>query len=595
MTRALLLAVLSASVLWAPGVSHAQRSVRGPAEVASDRPAAALPSAPSAPASPSEHALRPAAAPTVMKRVRVIDVSGELAYLDLGARDGLRSGQAVTFGAQRYVITAVNDEHAVLALEGHRLGIGAEGTATVPRAAPPGIAQLRPEHTSAAYRGQWMKPVLPARQQRVAPVPLGTLAPVAARPARTEIDLSTRTSTIVPLSRNDDVVGISELRGRLRAKPFDDVPFALLADASWLAYWARSEALADRPSARVRELELRYGTERGAQLRAGRMLSPAPMLGELDGGRARTAYFGPLAAGAFGGFLPDPVDGRLDDASQRFGVDLTLDAPDVGTRPYAALVAHGTTFDGELDERKLDLLLGLHPGDVQLHAAGELSLYDRGSELADDAVELTLAHLDATYEGARVIAGVRGSTYLPERSERLRALLDVSRVCTTEPGSFACAGVLPRRYAAGGQLALALGSALWLDTDATFATASDQALDHVSGRLGVRWIDPIAPRGALLASSLAVTGSGTHDVFYDRLGLRLSLDASFSPAFDLSLAYEPGMASFASAPGTLLLHEAQLDFGWVITRALQWVWSTQAELGDEINVLYLSTLVRVRP
>ena len=177
----------------------------------------------------------------------------------------------------------------------------------------------------------------------------------------------------------------------------------------------------------------------------------------------------------------------------------------------------------------------------------------------------------------------------------MRISLDVSRVCTTNPGSFRCAGVLPRRYGAGGQLSLALGHALWLDGDATFATQSDEALDHVSGSIGLRWLDPMTPGGSLLASSVALTGSGTHDLFYDHVGMRLALDARFAPAFDLTLAYEPGIASYASEPRTLLLHDAQLDFAWVITRALQWVWSSQAELGDEVNALYLGTLFRVRP
>jgi hypothetical protein len=409
------------------------------------------------------------------------------------------------------------------------------------------------------------------------------------------VDLSARTTTLVPLSSGDRVAGQSELRGRLRAQPIDDVPFAVLADASWLAPWARAYAPAPHPYARVRELELRYGEGRGMLMRAGRMPSPAPMLGELDGARARTAYFGPFAAGAFGGLLPDPIDGRLDDASTRFGVDLALDAPQARTRPYASVVVHGTTFEDRIDERKLDLLFGLRPGDVQIHAGGGLSLYDDDSELADDTLELSLAHLDATWHGERAVIGLRGSSYVPERSERLRSLLEVSRICTTDPSSFECAGVLPRRYAGGAQLSFALGSALWLDTDATYATESSQALNHVSGRAGLRWLDPLRPSGTLLASGISLAGSGTHDVYYDHVGLRLTLDARFAPAFDLTLAYGPGLASYASEPRTLVLHEAQLDLAWVIARAWQWVWSSQAQLGDDINALYLGTLIRVHP
>ena len=462
------------------------------------------------------------------------------------------------------------------------------------RDAPPPERQLRALRSAATYRGQWKRPVLPALEQPVAPVPLGAFASVAAPRARTDFDLSARTTSLIPLSEGDRIVGQSELRGRLRAQLIDGVPLAVLADASWLAPWASSGAPAPRPNARVRELELRYGTERGMLMRAGRMPSPAPMLGELDGARARTAYFGPVARGAFGGLLPDPIDGRLDDSSTRFGVDLALDAPQARTRPYASLVAHGSTYDERIDERKLDVLFGLRPGDVQIHAGGELSLYDEGSELSPSA-RITLAHLDTAYHGERVVAGMRGSTYVPERSERLRALLDVSRSCGTQPGTGQCAFVLPRRYAIGANIALLLGSALWLDTDATYATESDEALDHVSGRVGLRWLDPVRPSGTLLATGVTLAGSGTHDVYYDHVGLRLTLDARLAPAFELTLAYGPGLARYASEPRTLVLHEAQLEMAWVITRALQWVWSSQAELGDDINALYLGTLVRLHP
>jgi hypothetical protein len=565
----------------APRVADAQAGVHAPP--------------PSAPALPPAEALRPAPPATVVKRVRVIDLGGDVAYLDLGARDGLRLSQAVAVGERRFFVAALNERHAAIALEGQLLALGSEGTVIVLRDPAPLESQLRAERTLAAYRGQWPKPVLPSDKKPATPVPLGPFASIAPGPSRADVDLSARTTSVVPLSRNDDVVGMSELRARLRAEPFEAVPLAVLADASWLGAWARSSATAQRPSARVRELELRYGAERGVLLRAGRMLSPAPMLGELDGARARTAYFGPLAAGAFGGLVPDPIDGRLDDSSKRFGVDLALDAPEASTRPYASLVAHGTTFEDQIDERKLDLLLGLRPGDVQIHAGGELSLYDEDSELADDTVELTLAHLDTVYQGDRIVFGVRGSTYVPERSERLRALLDISRSCTTVAGSFGCADFLPRRYAAGGDFSIALGSALWLDTDATFATESSEALEHVSGRVGVRWLDPMRPGGALLASSVSLTGSGTHDIYYEHVAMRLTLDARFAPAFDLTLAYEPGLASYASERRTLFLHDTQLDFAWAITRALQWVWSSQAELGDEVNALYLGTLFRVRP
>jgi hypothetical protein len=551
--------------------------------------------APAPPELPPSSAMRPPEIATVIKRVRVVDVSGDVAYLEPGARDGLRTTQSVVFEKERFFIVAVNDDHVAIALEGRALALGDEGRITVPRDAPPTLGQRRALRSAAAYRGQWPKPALPAQEKPAKPVPLGAFAAIAAKPSRTDVDLSARTTTLVPLSTGDRVAGQSELRGRLRAQPINDVPFAVLADASWLAPWARAYAPAPHPYARVRELELRYGEGRGMLMRAGRMPSPAPMLGELDGARARTAYFGPLAAGAFGGLLPDPVDGRLDDASARFGVDLALDAPEARTRPYASVVVHGTTFEGRIDERKLDVLLGLRPGDVQIHAGGELSLYDDDSELATEPLELSLAHLDTTWHGERVVIGVRGSTYVAERSERLRSLLGVSRVCTTDPGSFECAGVPPRRYAAGAQLSFALGDALWLDTDATYATESSQALDHISGRAGLRWPDPLPPSGTLLASGIALAGSGTHDVYYDHVGLRLTLDARFAPAFDLTLAYGPGLASYASAPRTLVLHEAQLDLAWVIARAWQWVWSSQAQLGDDINALYLGTLIRVHP
>ena len=188
-------------------------------------------------------------------------------------------------------------------------------------------------------------------------------------------------------------------------------------------------------------------------------------------------------------------------------------------------------------------------------------------------------------------------TVFPERSKRLQALLGLLRLCsnTRDAVNGECDHDARRRYSSAGQASLALGHAVWLDGDLGYATDSAQSLNQVSGSLGVRWLDPLPVSTTLQASTLALVANGTHDAYYERAGARLSFDARWAPAFDLLLAYEPGVLREGGNGQLRPFHALEADLAWVLGSGVQWVWSSQAQLGQDVNAVYLGALLRVRP
>jgi hypothetical protein len=524
--------------------------------------------------------------------VRVVEVSGDVAYVEPGAASGLRTGQAVLFGPRRFVVVAVSQRSAALALRGETLALAAEGRARLLTGARAERKHelLRARRTLAHYRGQWPRAALPARARRPKPVPLG---PILAERAA-ELVLAQRNSAIVPLARPGSALGRGELRARLRADVLPSAPLAVRADASLLWWWARSALPATRPPAIVRELELRYGTDAGGLLRTGRLASPAPALGTLDGARAQSARLGAFTLGAFGGLLPDALDDAMRTDASRFGIDLAYDAPEQALRPHAALVVHGSTFEGELDERRLGLFAGVAPGPARVHGGLELSLYPRHNAFQADPLEVTLGYADAVIELGALRAGARFHTYLPERSRRLDAELDRARLCSTDPRETGCSGELPRRIAAGPELGVELG-ALRVDASASAVTQPGAPLlDHIGGDLILRLSDPLVPSGALHGSGLQLAGSLLRDPFYDRIGARLGVDARLAQPLDLGLGYEPALMRYANEDEPRLTHGVELWLSLGIGRELHLVLQSELVLGD-VEALYLTTLVQARP
>ena len=118
----------------------------------------------------------------------------------------------------------------------------------------------------------------------------------------------------------------------------------------------------------VRAAMLRWGDPADPSLAFGRLRYAATSVGMLDGGRV--AYrSGNLEVAAFGGVVPDPVSGAPDTAASRFGTEVTYDAPSAW-HPHLALAAHGSTWNGQLDERRLSLAASANHGATWLTGVG---------------------------------------------------------------------------------------------------------------------------------------------------------------------------------------------------------------------------------
>ena len=448
--------------------------------------------------------------------MRVVDLSADVAYVEPGAAAGIEAGQFATFGQKRFWITSTNAKYARLALEGQPLALGAQGSVRVLPGELRERGLLRADADPSVNTGQWPRPTLPAQHATVRPVPLGPLR----RDGRTELALIERTTAVVPLDGEGTSQGHTELRARLATQPFATLPLALRADASWLWYWNQNDLLGPRSPWQVRELELRYGDPLSGIVRAGRLRSAAPTIGAVDGVRAQTGYLGPLAIGGFGGFAPTTLDEQLDLDSTHFGADVQLADPGSQLAPYAALVAHATTFGGDLDQRRLALFTRLAPGPLRMAGGLELALWEEPNPFAAERLEISFAHADAQLRLGRFDAGARFSTFLPEQSRALAAEVALVQLCNTAPDNETCLGAYARRFTTGVDMGLELGDARIEGAATVYTEAGAAFFEGVTGQLGVRFFDPIAPSGALRESGLEVAAIGASDPLVARAGLQ---------------------------------------------------------------------------
>lgn len=363
--------------------------------------------------------------------VEVVDVSGDRAYVRPGESAGVRPGVEVRFGRRTLRVVGATATYAVVALDAETLELGARGTADAqPDEEGPIVAGREPPPAPESYRDAWPAAVVPSATQTPDPVPLGN---TATRPARLDLLLSAAGAVYVPLGDQGSTFGRGEVRARVRARPFDDVPLSLLADLGaqlWLAedLDARSGS-GSRPWARVRELQVVYGE--GVDLRAalGRLRRAATSVGSLDGLSLRTPVFDNVTIGAFGGFVPNPRDQAPDFETGRFGAEIGWSDPRDPWRPSLSVVAHGSYFGGAIDERRVNATVSLLPDGGRIGGHTEIALNDEVNPWGAPLVEVTAAGLDGSVRLGPVELGARLDRRTPERSRWLARWLPSSWLC----------------------------------------------------------------------------------------------------------------------------------------------------------------------
>jgi hypothetical protein len=405
MRRALVALLVIAGAM--PGVAHAQRS----------RPKPATPP--------------PAKLPDGTIAITVVEIAGGNAYLKPGAAGGVRRNSKVTIDKREYFVTASTTSFAIIELgDKPAPHEQATGVATTVTEEEEHAKELPPPQPIEALRGQWSPWHAPAETQHPKPVPLG----LPDHDRRYDALVWAYAGGIQVLGDRGGSFFRSEVGLRMHAEPWT-APVALDVDGSAQRWFGGRiyDRDGSRPTLRVRQLQLGLGDPNRWFAGLGRIKYAAATLGPLDGLRAR-APLGDFSVAAFGGVLPDPLDGSPSAASQRFGAEVGFSKPAIDLRPEAAVVVDGSTYDGKLDERRVAAVVNVYPGQSRAGAHVELSGFDKDNPWGVNPFEITAAGVDGTVRLGVLQLGARADMREQERSRYLASFLPPSWLCVRVPG-----------------------------------------------------------------------------------------------------------------------------------------------------------------
>ncbi len=365
--------------------------------------------------------------------VTVVEVAGGRAFLRPGTTGGIFRGARVTLGGKEFVVSQSTDSFSVIELGQESVHEEARGRAIpVDEEADRPVELPKPKALS-TWEHAWSPARAPADSQTPRLVPIGDME----SNRRYDVRISVAGGGLIPLGQQGIAESSAELQARLHAEPFE-APLAIDADASLQDWFAANldqrAGSSARPLLYVRELFASYRSA-GFYGGIGRMRYAASTLGSLDGIRAAVPLGGGFSVGAFGGLLPNPLSAAPSLDSERFGVEATYSRPELALRPDAALVVDGSTFQSNLDERRISGVFGLYPGPSRLGGHFEVSGFSAGNPWGAKAVELTAAGFDTSVRAGPFSFGGRFDAMQPERSQWLASYLPLSWFCRTKPAS----------------------------------------------------------------------------------------------------------------------------------------------------------------
>lgn len=505
--------------------------------------------------------------------VRVVEVAGGRAYLTPGGESQLRVGDQVRIGGVAYPIVARNSKHAVIALGRRELEPGQRGFVLVQAAATETFAARPAPRPLEAFASQWRPPSLPAETQRPRFVPLGTMSDARRNRAAFRVDYQ----RIEPLSGPGLAIDRTRLRALLHAEA-SSLPLSV--DADGFAELWRADDLAERPQNasrpvfNLRQLELGYRGD-AVQAALGRLRYASSTLGTLDGGRASAALGEHWSVGAFGGTLPNPLDGSWASDAARFGAELNWQDEASTARPRANLTLQGSRYLGQNDERRISGFVEAYPDFGRLGARAEVSFFDPGNPWAAATSELTALGADAALRFGSLRLGAAFDLRRPERSLWLAAFLPQGYFCTRRPS----AGVVPNEPCLGGDARYATvlnaawdGSSWTLDGGATFTTSRPAVIEQSTGFLHFQERDLF---GVL---RLDAGASASHGSWIDSAALELGAGAPLArDSADLSLYYRPSILRYGVDA------QAFLEQGW--GGRMWWTPATSIDLDGSCELL----------
>ena len=366
--------------------------------------------------------------------VVVVEVAGRVAYLKPGAAGGVRRGAKVTIDRKEFSVVQSTSSFAIVFTDDEPLREQQKGQATIVSEENEKAKELPPPRPLATWQNGWAEEVAPASTQKPKYVPLGDVE----RDRRYDVRLSTAAGGVFPLGQRGAGIGYAQINARIHAEPFAATPIAFDFDGTVQRYAATPLSARDGSSARptlwLREALASY-SRAGYFAGIGRMKYAASTLGTLDGLRVRAPLGSGFSIGAFGGVLPDPLSGAPAGDAQRFGVEATYSRPELAMRPEGALVAHGSTFGGALDERRLSGVFGIYPGPARIGGTFEVSNFAGNNPWKASAIELTSAGVDASTRIGPFQFGVRADLRQPVRSRWLASYLPTTWFCRTIPAA----------------------------------------------------------------------------------------------------------------------------------------------------------------
>ena len=509
--------------------------------------------------------------------VQVIDVGGGVTYVSPGEDVGLRIGTRVAFGDVTLVVVEVNAKTAALRPETGQTAaaaIGARGTAEVTPRVPP-----RPPE---AFREQWPPPVVPVKLER------DLSSQVEGSRMRTRVTvIGSGFAAIGERGRSVSPRGRASGEARVIAT-FDELggrPLGIDLDVAGRGYSIGFNREENDPIF-VRAAQLRYGRT----LAVGRLRHAATMIGMLDGGRV-AVNVGALELAAFGGIVPDALSGEPDPDTARFGTEVAWDDPRASWQPRVALGVYGSTFEGELDERRAVIVASAGHERVWLDGWAEAQQFASDNPFGANTVELVGAGAGITWRSREAHAGI-GATFLrPERSLRLEAVL---------PGDWQCA-----RNAAGG----CVGGDYWIATTGSAGLRrGGWSLDAVVSVGQTRGVsiggqgDPLAIgiardgagylRGELRTGRLRffAAPAGGRTAFADWVAVELGTGIALARV-DASIAYRPELLDERSGD-RVTLHSAVAELRASVSPAVDVMLAALGTFGEDRSMLaVLATLV----
>jgi hypothetical protein len=513
--------------------------------------------------------------------VRVVEVAGGVAYVTPGRASGLVAGTKVHIRDRALVVIESTEKTAVLRLEGGVVAVGDSGTANVDRTAAAAVTVLAKPRPPQAFVGQWPEAVRPAETQNPTPVSLGA----SRAPGEVHVTVIGHGYGTVAKDSHSGSGG-----GRVIATLdiLNDRPLAADVDVAGRVFSGGYDSHTHTPLF-VRAAQLRYGSAMDPTIALGRLRFAASSVGMLDGGRA-AAHVGSFELAAFGGLVPDPVSGRPETSASRFGTELTYGDDEAAWQPRVAVVAYGSTWEGDLDERRLSVVASANRASAWIDGWAEAQQFPSGNPWNASAVELTGAGGAFEYRQRGTHAGVDVAFLRPERSLRLAAVLPPEWLCTLAPRP----GVMPETCAGGDFWVSATASAGLRSARFALDAASTIGDSHgaYSGYDSSGYL-----RGELRAGTMRVIAgaSGGHASFATWMAAEAGVGASLSRRLDASVTYRPELLDYRASTGSYLLHSIVMDAHYTLSPELDVAGSAAGTAGSDRNALAMLATFIWRP